>query len=67
VKRILGGPRRPTIHVRVAGDREAWMDARENEGWATLGSEEDPSVVWLVARSDHSRIEPLLGPEASLA
>jgi hypothetical protein len=66
VRRVVGGPRCPTLHVRVSGDREAWMDAREAEGWATHPADDDPAVVWLVALSDGLRIEPLLGGEATL-
>ncbi len=52
VLRIVGGPRRPTLHVRVPHDgaaREAWIEAREAEGWATL---DDAQVVWFVATQD---------------
>ena len=55
VLRIVGGPRRPTIHVRVPGseaEREAWMNRREDEGWDTLGSHEDDDIVWCVATAD---------------
>jgi hypothetical protein len=52
VARILGGPRFPTHHVRVALDeagREAWMDAREAEGWETRESDEDSQLIYVVA------------------
>ena len=49
VLRIVAGPRRRTIHVRVAGDREAWMDARESEGWCTRADRVAEDVVWIVA------------------
>ncbi|MBM4782112.1 MAG: hypothetical protein GQE15_30910 [Archangiaceae bacterium] len=56
VLRVLGGPRRPTIRVRVPGGvpaREAWMTAREAEGWATAdGLEADPDIVWVAATRD---------------
>jgi hypothetical protein len=56
VLRVLGGPRRPTIRVRVPGGvtaREAWMTAREAEGWATAdGLDADADVVWLAATRD---------------
>jgi len=56
VLRVLGGPRRPTLRVRVPGGvavREAWMMAREAEGWATAdGLDADPEVVWLAATRD---------------
>jgi hypothetical protein len=55
VKRILGGPRRPTLRVRIDGteaDRERWMDARDAEGWVTRGAPGEPSVVWCVADQD---------------
>lgn len=49
VRRVLGGPRRRTIHVRVSGDRDAWMDARDAEGWWTRGDPDQEDVVWVVA------------------
>jgi hypothetical protein len=56
VVRIVGGPRRPTHRVRVPGGeivRNAWMDARDNEGWTTLdGHDPDPDVVWVAALED---------------
>jgi hypothetical protein len=55
VVRVVGGPRRPTIHVRVPGDeveREAWMTAREAEGWDVVESANDPSIIWAVAGAD---------------
>lgn len=56
VVRILGGPRLPTHRVRVLGGEEvrnAWMDARDAEGWTTLDNHDpDPDVVWVVAMKD---------------
>jgi hypothetical protein len=56
VLRLVGGPRRPTHRVRVPGGepaREAWMSAREAEGWDTLdGHEADEDIVWVVASRD---------------
>lgn len=56
VLRVVGGPRRPTILVRVEGtdaDRELWMDARDAEGWQTLsGHDPDPTIVFVVADRD---------------
>lgn len=56
VLRIVGGPRRVTHRVRIAGGvaaREAWMSAREAEGWATLdGMEADRDIVWVAALRD---------------
>jgi hypothetical protein len=53
VLRVVGGPRRPTIRVRVpASTREAWMDAREAEDWQTAGDDRDPELVWVVADRD---------------
>ena len=49
VRRIVGGPRRRTIHVRVTGNRDAWMDARDSEGWWTRGDPDVDDVVWVVA------------------
>ena len=49
VRRIVGGPRRPTIHVRVIGDRDACMDARDAEGWWTREDPDEDDVVWVVA------------------
>ena len=52
VLRVVGGPRRPTIHVRVQGtldEVEAWIVAREAEGWAATTSPGHPSFVWIVA------------------
>jgi len=54
VLRVVGGPRRPTHHVRVAGtlgERDLWMDAREADGWVTCEAD-DPAVVWVVAGRD---------------
>ncbi len=55
VLRIVGGPRRPTIHVRVDGseaERETWMDAREAEGWQTKSPPGGGPLVWVVADRD---------------
>lgn len=56
VLRVLGGPRRPTARVRLPGGvavREAWMTAREAEGWATAdGLDPDPDVVWVAPTRD---------------
>lgn len=56
VVRVLGGPRRPTHRVRLLGDqavRDAWIVAREADGWETLeGHDADPAVVWVVATRD---------------
>ncbi len=56
VLRVVGGPRRPTHRIRVPGGeaaREAWMNARDAEGWSTLdGNDPDPDVVWVVALED---------------
>ena len=64
---VLGGPRRPTIRVRVPGGataREAWMTAREAEGWATAdGLDADPDVVWLAATRDELDPASLAGTE----
>ncbi|MCE9574415.1 MAG: hypothetical protein K8W52_14805 [Deltaproteobacteria bacterium] len=50
VVRIAGGPRRPTLRVRLdaAADRDAWLDAREAEGWWTATAPGDPDDLWLV-------------------
>ena len=45
VRRIVAGPRRVTIHVRVTGERDAWMDARDAEGWSTRGDPDNDDVV----------------------
>ncbi|MFV8752510.1 hypothetical protein ACNOYE_18340 [Nannocystaceae bacterium ST9] len=51
VVRILGGPRRASVHVRLAGagaaERETWMDAREREGWLTREAPGDPETLWV--------------------
>lgn len=56
VLRVLGGPRRPTLHVRLAGasaaEREAWMDARDAEGWLTREDDGDPTRILVVAGHD---------------
>lgn len=49
VLRIVAGPRRRTIHVRVTGNRDAWMDARDAEGWWTREAPDEDDVVWVVA------------------
>ena len=48
VLRIIAGPRRQTIHVRVTGNRDAWMDARDEEGWWTRPDPDVDDVVWVV-------------------
>lgn len=48
VRAVVGGPRRPTRHVRVDGDRAAWIEAREREGLEVLEDPDDPAVVWVV-------------------
>ena len=63
VRAIVGGPRRKTLHVRVTGDREVWMDAREAEGWLTRDDPDDPAVVWIVAGSDDLEPDTLVGAE----
>ncbi len=60
VLRIVGGPRRRTIHVRVAGDRDAWMDARDSEGWWTLPDRDEDDVVWLVPVDDDRDLTQLV-------
>src|SRR5512138_790975 len=61
VLRIVGGPRRPTIRVRLAdpsgnelaeADREAWMAAREAEGWLTNDADDGSTDIWIVATRD---------------
>ena len=62
VRRVVGGPRRPTYHVRVAGtpaEVEAWMDARDAEGWVTGGATGDPALVWIVAGHDDLAVAEL--------
>jgi hypothetical protein len=56
VLRIVGGPRRPTIHVRLTdaseAAREQWMDARDAEGWLTRDDADDPGLIYVVATRD---------------
>jgi hypothetical protein len=62
VLRVVGGPRRPTIHVRVEGteaERELWMDDREAEGWSTNSPPAGGSIVWVVASRDGMDVEDL--------
>ncbi len=70
VLRVVGGARRPTIRVRVAGDeaaRDVWMAAREGEGWETLdGQDADAEVVWAVATRDGLDVASLEGPGATV-
>ena len=51
-RRILAGPRRPALHVRLDGAsesaRDAWLDAREAEGWWVATSPDDPDEIWIV-------------------
>jgi len=65
VLRVVGGPRRPTIRVRVEGGaaaRDAWMDAREANGWDTLdGHDADADVVWAVATREGQEAGALEG------
>jgi hypothetical protein len=52
VVRVVGGPRNPTLRVRLALDEAAldrWMTARDDEGWSTRVSDTDPRVVLVVA------------------
>jgi hypothetical protein len=59
VKRVLRGPRRPTIHVRLdatEAERDVWMDARDAEGWVTASAPGDPSMIWCVA--DQEGMDP---------
>lgn len=56
VLRVTGGPRRPTIHVHLEhftqAERDAWMDARDDEGWSTREAPNDPTLVFVVATRD---------------
>lgn len=55
VLQVVGGPRRPTIRVRLELDergRLSWMDARELEGWDTRESDHDPLEIWAVPLRD---------------
>lgn len=48
VRRIVGGPRRATIRVRVDGtdaERDRWMDDREREGFVTGLSPAEAGIV----------------------
>jgi hypothetical protein len=66
VRAIVGGPRRKTFHVRVTGDRDAWTDARDAEGWNTLDSPDDSQVVWVVPESDDADPANLIATGAEL-
>ncbi len=63
VVRVIGGPRRPTIRVRLEVDEpvaEAWIDAREADGWtarcaepsAASPEQHGSTEVWVVAMRD---------------
>jgi hypothetical protein len=56
VRALLGGPRRPTHELELgpsaAAEREAWMDARELEGWLVRESPDEATRVWVVALHD---------------
>lgn len=55
VVRIVGGPRRATIRVRLQLDeagREQWMNARELEGWDARESDDDAHELWVVPMRD---------------
>ena len=55
VVRVVGGPRRPTIRVRLDRDEaatEAWIAAREADGWEARVADDDPGEVWVVAGRD---------------
>lgn len=64
VRALLGGPRRPTheLELGLAGEaeREAWMDAREREGWLIRQSPEDPTRAWAVALRDGLDVAALI-------
>lgn len=66
VLRVVAGPRRKTIHVRVAGNREAWMEARDAEGWWTLGAHDEDDVVWIVAVDEDRDPEVLVALGAEI-
>lgn len=70
VLRVVGGPRRPTIRVRVEGGaatRDAWMDARDAEGWDTLGGHDaEADVVWAVATREGMDVTALGGAGATV-
>ena len=63
VVRIVGGPRRPTIHVRLdplsQAKRDRWMDARDDEGWSTRDDPDDPALILIVATRDDQDPEQL--------
>ena len=71
VVRVLGGPRRRTVRVRVDllsaslrdaarpgeagacdGDHEAWLDAREADGWYGRVADDGSGELWVVAERD---------------
>jgi hypothetical protein len=52
VRRVVAGPRRPTIRVghRLAQPEcDRWIEAREAEGWELREADDDPAEVWVVA------------------
>ena len=62
VRRVIKGPRRPTVRVRLeAGEAEIerWMDARDAEGWETRDSDDDPAEILVVAGRDGMAIRAL--------
>jgi hypothetical protein len=56
VLRILSGPRRTTIRVRLPRSdeiaRELWMDARAPEGWYARAADDGSDEIWIVAERD---------------
>lgn len=63
VLRVVGGPRHPTLHVRIAGTEaevDAWMEARDDEGWSTNNHSADRNLVWVVAVRDGMDPEDLV-------
>jgi hypothetical protein len=69
VVRVVGGPRRPTMHVRVemsARERDAWLEAREEEGWVAALAPDDPTRAWLVADRDGLGADDLTRAGATL-
>ncbi|MCX5743178.1 MAG: hypothetical protein NT062_11860 [Proteobacteria bacterium] len=54
VRRVIGGPRRPTIRVTfpVDTDRDAWSDAREADGWSVYEADDRSGELWIVALRD---------------
>jgi hypothetical protein len=69
VVRVVGGPRRPTIRVAVAHDdatREAWIDAREREGWYGRPADDGSDEVWIVAERDGLSVDDLVRAGASV-